>query len=48
MKPRKAQKASRDVNVNAHRIFEEDVRPSEEPPKRGKIRRVPPIKNTPK
>jgi hypothetical protein len=35
-------KAPRDVNVNVHRIFEEAIRRSEEPPNRGKLKEVAP------
>jgi len=34
---KKSPKAPRDVNVNAHRIFEDAIRSSEEPPNRGNL-----------
>ena len=37
---KKPAKASRDVNVNVHRIFEEAIKRSEEPPRRGNLRPV--------
>jgi hypothetical protein len=39
---KKPAKASRDVNVNVHRIFEEAIKRSEEPPRRGNLKQVTP------
>lgn len=39
---KKPAKAPRDVNVNVHRIFEEAIKRSEEPPNRGNLKPVKP------
>jgi len=36
----KKKKAKRDVNQNVHRIFDEMIERSEQPPKRGKLKVV--------
>ncbi|HXA19550.1 MAG TPA: hypothetical protein VN380_21350 [Thermoanaerobaculia bacterium] len=41
MKP-KAPRPPRDVNANVHRIFEEMIERSEQPPQRGNLKRVAP------
>jgi hypothetical protein len=39
---KKPAKASRDVNVNVKRIFDEAIKRSEEPPNRGNLKPVTP------
>ena len=39
---KKTPKLPRDVNTNVHRIMEEAIRRSEEPPNRGNLKRVAP------
>jgi hypothetical protein len=39
---KKPAKPPRDVNVNAHRVFQEAIRRSEEPPNRGNLKAVAP------